>query len=635
MAGLFSRIKTWVKTDNLKAADINGEFNNIITNLNAPQLAGDSPTVARFQAEEDPGSQGSESLPTSVAGELRRLRFALRRALGTTFWYDTPSSDINSLAALFAAGATVSQNRIDSARADLNGQPSFLIPNGSTGLRLKASVTPFKAYIKGSLITVNADVDFSGLTAATSFTCLVNDAAQTGNQSSKLTGESGSVITIDTNVGSAPVAGSFNAWKIVHSAATEYFFGRFDSATQISACYRGFFFDSSSVTIPRLPTSDNDAITMCKAVYVFFTNVASTPALEITYNLPTISGTQPLSGSSGDWWLDLNVNIWKKFNGTSWADGNGLWIGMGVMDGASIAGTRPFDFGKAFSATNTVIPTTADVATVKSKYLSSTISVYGSLMKFDKNILSWSMATNLDSGITEAANTTYYFYITQFGVVVISDVAPHRRREDLLGDYHPSKPWRCVAVALNDGSLNLGTSTQQDTITLGKVIAESLQINSVVTSSLVDQSVTTAKIADANVTTAKILDANITTSKLATNLNMPGKAVQENGNNLVVANSNDTNSLAVLRGTINGNGTIATGSGFSVSSHASVGIYAIAFSTAFADVPTIVVTPSTPGATYAASVESSSTSGFVVHTYNTTPTLVDSNFQFVAIGQRA
>lgn len=465
MAGLFSRVKTWLQSENLKASDVNAEFNNIITNLNAPQVAGDSPTVARMKAEEDPGSQGTESLATSIAGELRRLRFVVRRAFGTTYWYDTPPSDITSLYNLFAAGTTVPQNRIDSGRIDGNGQPMFLMFNGTTGLRLKASIVPFKAYIKGTLIQVNSDVDFAGLTAASAFTALVNDTTLAAAQLTRIQGEGTSLIAIDTNVGSAPTANTFQAWKLAHTAFTdEYFFGRFDSTTQISACYRGLFFNTGSLIIERIPMSNNDQLTLCKAVYVFFTYASSTPALEVTYNLPTISGTQPASASTGDWWLDLTTNIWKKFNGSSWADGNGLWIGLAVMDGASLAGVRSFDFGKAFSQLNTVTPVKFDSATVKSNYLSSSISVYGNLMKFDKNILSWSMATNLDDGISEGASTRYWFYMTPSGVVKISDRAPHRRVEDLLGWYHNSKPYRCIGYADNDGSSNLGDVTLQDTV---------------------------------------------------------------------------------------------------------------------------------------------------------------------------
>ena len=36
--GLFSRIKTWIKDEVIKASDLNAEFNNIITNLQPTKI---------------------------------------------------------------------------------------------------------------------------------------------------------------------------------------------------------------------------------------------------------------------------------------------------------------------------------------------------------------------------------------------------------------------------------------------------------------------------------------------------------------------------------------------------------------------------------------------------------------------
>lgn len=93
------------------------------------------------------------------------------------------------------------------------------------------------------------------------------------------------------------------------------------------------------------------------------------------------------------------------------------------------------------------------------------------------------------------------------------------------------------------------------------------------------------------ITTAQITDANITSAKMATNINLPGKAVQESGQNLVVSNTNaGTNSLAIVRCLINSDGSIGAGEGVTGNSLAGTGVYNVNFSTAFIDAPVVVAT---------------------------------------------
>lgn len=462
MPGLFSRVKSWVRSENNKSVDVNAEFDNIIAKFEPQYMDDASANTTAFRAESATGAQGSESLPTSLQGEIQKLRYVLRRLLGTTYWYDSAGTDLTAIKNSLDAGLVFPANRVESGREDANGQPMYLIPNGSTGLRLSAATTPFRCYIKNVLITVNSNVDFAGLSGPSSFTALVNDATMADQQASKIQGEGTSVLTIDTNTGSAPSTGTFQAWKVNDGANNDYFMGRFDSTTQISRCMRGFLFDSSDAAIPRRAIANNDTITLCRAAYVFFTYVGSSPALTVTYNQPTISGTEPSGASSGDWWLDLSTNVWKKYNGSTWADGDGLWIGIAVMDGASLAGTRSADYGKGYSSLNTMLLEKIDAATIRTLQPGGSVSVYGNVFRFTRNLLTWEMASHLDSGVTEAASTTYYFYLTPEGVVKISDVAPHDRTGELQGYYHTHKPWRCLGYAANDSSSDLGEPSDYD-----------------------------------------------------------------------------------------------------------------------------------------------------------------------------
>jgi hypothetical protein len=113
------------------------------------------------------------------------------------------------------------------------------------------------------------------------------------------------------------------------------------------------------------------------------------------------------------------------------------------------------------------------------------------------------------------------------------------------------------------------------------------------------------------------------------NANLGGKAAQESGKNLVVSNTNTSNSLAIIRGLVQSNGTIASGEGFTLT-HVGTGNWNINFSTAFGDFPVIV--GSTVGFFI---VATNGTTGANINTYNTSTTLADLQFNFIAIGQRA
>lgn len=96
MPGLFSRLKTWNANEVLVYSDLNAEFDNIISNLEADTLGGYSATVAQMRSQVNPGSVGSESQASSISGELERIRFVISRIVGKTYWYDTPARSLQS-----------------------------------------------------------------------------------------------------------------------------------------------------------------------------------------------------------------------------------------------------------------------------------------------------------------------------------------------------------------------------------------------------------------------------------------------------------------------------------------------------------------------------------------------------------
>lgn len=461
---LFARIKTWVANETLKSSDVNAEFNNIISNMIPTSIVGYESTVNQMRTQTDPGSQGSESQASSMAGEIERLRFVINRALGGTYWYDNPNTSLAAIQTLLTAAIVVPQNRIVSGRIDGNDQPMFLTPDtgSNSTVKLKASVTNLTAYIKNALVTVASDLSTT-LSGPSAFTCQVNVAGLTPNQSSAIAGEYGRVITIDTTSGSAPTVGTYQAWKVVHTGVTEYFTARYASSTQLDKAQRGFFFDSTDASVPRMGIADNDVITLCRIAYMFLTNVSGIPGLSVTYNEPIASYSQPSGPSTGDWWLDLSAGgIWKVFSGGTFIDGTGTLLGVAVVDGSNVVACRSNDFDRGFSNLNTFSLELADSATIKSVSQDSRISVYGNSFQFLKTTVTWANPAQLDSGVSVTTLQGYFFYVTDKGNLFISDKQPRDSSGTLLGYYHPSKPWRCVGTSDTDGSSNFTTPTNYD-----------------------------------------------------------------------------------------------------------------------------------------------------------------------------
>lgn len=149
---------------------------------------------------------------------------------------------------------------------------------------------------------------------------------------------------------------------------------------------------------------------------------------------------------------------------------------------------------------------------------------------------------------------------------------------------------------------------------------------------------TTAGITGSNIAASTIAGSNIaastiTGSNLVTNANLPGNAVQENGRNIVVSQTNATLSLAIIRGYVSAAGGVAGGEGFTVSRLAT-GRYEIVFLVDFADNGVAVSgMVETSGSAYL-TFDSKNFHTFTAWVHDSTGTAADLNFTFIAIGQR-
>lgn len=122
MGATFGRLKVWVK-ERLKYSDLNAEFNNILNNLTPSGVDDYSTNNAEMRSTADPAPYNSsnvqvESLATSTAGELQRLRYVLRRFFGSTYWYTDPGRCLAALPSDLACALSFDGNTANEVYSD-------------------------------------------------------------------------------------------------------------------------------------------------------------------------------------------------------------------------------------------------------------------------------------------------------------------------------------------------------------------------------------------------------------------------------------------------------------------------------------------------------------------------------------
>lgn len=143
-----------------------------------------------------------------------------------------------------------------------------------------------------------------------------------------------------------------------------------------------------------------------------------------------------------------------------------------------------------------------------------------------------------------------------------------------------------------------------------------------------------SQIAANAVTAAKIANATITGTQMASSVNLPGNTVAENSKWVVVASTNPSaTSLAIIRGTIQTDGTTLAGEGFSTVNN-SAGVYTVTWSNAFSDTASVVVAVNSSGSWSAPTAQITGGSSVVITAKNLSGTNTPASLSFVAIGQR-
>lgn len=81
----------------------NNEFTNIYNNLNPAGMGAYSDTDSQMRTAVDPFPASVISRPTSLQGEIERLRYTLKGLTGTTYWYQPPPVDMTTFKTRFDA----------------------------------------------------------------------------------------------------------------------------------------------------------------------------------------------------------------------------------------------------------------------------------------------------------------------------------------------------------------------------------------------------------------------------------------------------------------------------------------------------------------------------------------------------
>ncbi len=349
---------------------------------------------------------------------------------------------------------------ISGAIRSTSNQPQYLDPsNSNANFTVLATATDLEVDINQALVTVTADITAAAtLAPGSNNTCLVDDTTADANAETRTWGEvlgEKESITIDT-AGSEITnrVGQFAAFK---QGTTEYFMAYIESSTKLSRCYRGFFYDSSGNPFNRLTFVNNDTITLMALNWVFLEDDGATVSVITT--TPTWSQAEPSSPATNDRWYDLENQVWKKYNGSAFVQSDETWIGWVVADSTKAVAARCREFAANYKRDNSIVLGNLTNATVEVDRVFSHIRIGNRDIEFGLTRPVWNMANDLAASTemynsTEQASRRYYFYISDVGKPIISDIEPYWRG-DWQGYFHPHNTWRCVGYARNNASSNL------------------------------------------------------------------------------------------------------------------------------------------------------------------------------------
>lgn len=461
MAATFNRLHTWALTEVITTSQLNQEFDNILNNLDPTGIGSYSTSVAQMQIVTSPGTPGAESLATSLAGEVERLRYMIKSILGVSAsqWYSPPTTDLTQIKA--ALGSALNVSRVISGPSSTASSAARFITPGNTTAAITINgggTAPLVYAVNGTNYTISTNLVVGSLGTAAVANAIINDPALVGQESSKWQGEDGTTLAIsNASAAISALVGSWGAFSVTDSGKTEYFMAYVQSATAFTNCLRGYFFNSSLLPVQRIPINNNSTVSLMKLAWLYGTTAS---AVLVGYSPPTFAYLQPGSPATGDYWFNLSTNIWMTFNSATWVTAGSTLLGVCAQTTAFSVAARSFDYaGSAIPYSNLVLNYN-DTSSMVAQNWGSKIGVGASLIDFRNTKPQWSSAA-LDPNGTVAftAATTYWAYVGETGQLNLSWQKPYQSAGNGQGWYHPYENWRTVGYMRTNGSTAFDSTT--------------------------------------------------------------------------------------------------------------------------------------------------------------------------------
>lgn len=210
----------------LTATIYNGDHQNHITNQTPQATGAYSDNASQMQTNTDPGTVGLESLASSLAGELERIRFVIKQMNGGAQWYPAL---LNTQGANIPSAATLN---LDNATGD------YVHITGTTGITaITLAQGREKTLVFDGILTITASASILTLNGA-NITTVVGTVL-------KVRGEAAGVVRMVSAsfAVSSAIANSLGA-DVVLNNASNYFDG--PSVAQGTV---GTWFVSGTVTL--------------------------------------------------------------------------------------------------------------------------------------------------------------------------------------------------------------------------------------------------------------------------------------------------------------------------------------------------------------------------------------------------
>jgi hypothetical protein len=421
------------------------------TNISANKITGQV-------IEADHVNELKAALVTTLSGRDSTGTLASNQNLGSATypWGIGYINSIISNGSLVDFSALTSEsNSIKSGQTRSTSDLSDFIRASGSGASatIQAAATSLVCTINAAAVTATADIALSSLTTASAGAteeCSINDTSLVDQVSSKYIGGESDVITIDA-VG-ASISAKIGQVICLRAPAGELMLAYVKSATELSNVKRGYFLNSSGLPIVRETLANNDTLSLMSLGFVFLENDGAT--VEVSYLNPVYSFETPGSPSTGQYWFDLQVKQWKRYNGSDFVVINRIPIGIVIIDATDCIGSRSSDFNLAYKDGNTFSFGQFDSTSITSRRVDNSISINSKDFEIQTKAI-FNITTDLVSGVSEAADTDYYCYLTQDGARQIDSERPYDTDPFKLGFYHPYNSWRCIATFHNNASSDI------------------------------------------------------------------------------------------------------------------------------------------------------------------------------------